>query len=257
MANQYQRAQSAVLTDAQGRPIDRASYHEGLRKFMLRVYNYMILALLIAGGTAFAISSVAPLQELFFNVQVQGGQAYITGYSAVGWVAVLGTLGLLLFSGTIMQGRSVAAAQAVFWLLAAGIGVSVAATLIMYTGHSVARVFLITAATFAAVSLYGYTTKRNLEGIGRFAFIGAIVLLAVSMVNIFLGSSMLVLAISGFGVVIAVAMIAANTQMLKELYAEEVSTEQNEKMAILGALGLFVWFVNLFQFLMIFLGQRE
>ncbi len=256
MSEQFDRMQQPIGA-AGTRTMDRAAYDEGLRKFMLRVYNYMIMAMLISGGVAFAIANVPPLQELLFNTQMFDGRSYITGYSPVGWIAVLGTLGLLMFSGVVMRGRSVAMAQTIFWLLAAGIGVSVGATLLVYTGESVARVFLITAATFAAVSLYGYTTKRNLEGIGRFAFIGAIVLLAVSMVNIFLGSSMLVLAVSGFGVVIAIAMIAANTQMLKEMYHEGLQEDAAEKTAILGALGLFVWFVNLFQFLMVFLGQRE
>ncbi len=250
---------SRIVINAPGgtTTVDAASFDEGLRRFMVRTYNYMLLAMLVCAASAYALATVEPLARLFFNLQPTPAGYALVGYSPLGWITVFGTIGLLFFSRGIMHRGSVAMAQTLFWVLAAGIGVSVGATAMIYTGESVMRVFLITAATFGAVSLYGYTTKRSLAKFGAIAGVGALVLLVASVINIMLGSTMLMTAIAGIGVLIAVVMIAANTQMLKETYAESLTQEASEKTAIFGALGLFVWFVNLFQFLMFFLGQRE
>ena len=160
---------------------------EGLRSFMLSVYNYMGLGLAITGIVALAVASSPAIYVPIFTTPLK-------------WVVMLAPLGFVMFLGARIQSMSTSAAQITFWLFAAVMGISMASIFLVFTGESIARVFFITAATFGAVSLYGYTTKRDLTGMGSFLFMGLIGIVIASLVNIFVGSSALQFAVSVIGV---------------------------------------------------------
>ena len=152
---------------------------------------------------------------------------------------------------------SVAGIQAVYWAVTALMGVSLSLLLFRYTGASVARTFFVTAASFGALSLYGYTTKRDLTAMGKFLFMGLVGIVLASLVNMFVGSHGLSFIVSILGVLIFSGLIAYDTQKIKEQYAESYGRDVAEKVAIFGALSLYLDFVNLFQFLMSFMGQNK
>ena len=232
---------------------DQAAYDVGLRAHMLRVYNYMASGLALSGIVAFALFNFSELAALFF--QVQGTR--VVGLNVLGWVAIFAPLGLLLLVSFRAQAMSVGAVQAVYWAVTALMGVSLSLLLFRYTGASVARTFFVTAASFGALSLYGYTTKRDLSAMGKFLFMGLIGLILASLVNMFFPSGTMSFIISAAGVLIFSGLIAYDTQRIKEQYADAYGTDVAEKMAIFGALSLYLDFVNLFQFLMSFMGQNR
>jgi uncharacterized protein len=232
---------------------DRASFDAGLRAHMVRVYNYMASGLALSGIVAFGLFSSAELAGLFF--QVQGDR--VVGLNMLGWIAIFAPLGLLLFTSFRAARMSTGAVQAVYWAVTALMGVSLSLLLFTYTGASVARTFFVTAAAFGALSLYGYTTKRDLTAMGKFLFMGVVGLILASLVNMFWPSGTMSFVISAAGVLIFSGLIAYDTQRIKEQYAEAWGTSTQEKVAIFGALSLYLDFVNLFQFLMMFLGQRR
>jgi uncharacterized protein len=232
---------------------DQASFDVGLRTHMVRVYNYMASGLALSGIVAFGLFSSAELASLFF--QVQAGR--VVGLNILGWVAIFAPLGLLLLTSFRAQQMSVTAVQAVYWAVTALMGVSLSLLLFRYTGASVARTFFVTAAAFGALSLYGYTTKRDLTAMGKFLFMGVIGLILASLVNMFWPSGTMSFIISAAGVLIFSGLIAYDTQKIKEQYAEAWGTDTAEKVAIFGALSLYLDFVNLFQFLMAFMGQSR
>src|ERR671923_1713860 len=160
---------------------DRASFDVGLRAHMVRVYNYMASGLALSGIVAFGLFSSAELASLFF--QVQGGR--VVGLNILGWIAIFAPLGLLLLTSFRAAQMSTGAVQAVYWAVTALMGVSLSLLLFRYTGASVARTFFITAAAFGALSLYGYTTKRDLSAFGKFLFMGLIGLILAGLVNMF------------------------------------------------------------------------
>ena len=166
----------------------------GLRAYMLRVYNYMLMGLALTGGTAWFTASVPAFRDLFFQ-QVGGGFTL----SMLGWVVLLAPLGLVFFLSWRINQMSFAAAQATFWFYAGLMGIGLTPVLLLYTGTSVAQVFFITSATFGAMSLYGYTTKRDLSGFGSFLFMGLVGIIIASLVNMFLQSSMMQWVISVMG----------------------------------------------------------
>jgi FtsH-binding integral membrane protein len=231
---------------------DQATYDVGLRQHMIRVYNYMASGLALSGIVAFALFSSSDLAGLFFQTTANHR---VVGLNILGWVAIFAPLGLLLLVGFRAAQMSVGAVQAVYWAVTALMGVSLSLLLFRYTGASVARTFFVTAAAFGALSLYGYTTQRDLTAMGKFLFMGLIGIMLAGIVNIFLGWSGLNFAISALGVVIFSGLIAYDTQKIKEQYSEAYGTEMAEKVAIFGALSLYLDFVNLFQFLMSFMGQ--
>src|SRR5512139_3762642 len=235
-----------------GTVADQASFDVGLRAHMVRVYNYMASGLALSGIVAFGLFSSAELASLFF--QVQAGR--VVGLNVLGWVAIFAPLGLLLLVSFRAQAMSVGAIQAVYWAVTALMGVSLSLLLFRYTGASVARTFFVTAAAFGALSLYGYTTKRDLTAFGKFLFMGVIGLILASLVNMFWPSGTKSFIISVAGVLIFSGLIAYDTQNIKEQYAEAWGSEMAEKVAIFGALSLYLDFVNLFQFLMSFMGQE-
>ena len=232
---------------------DQASFDAGLRAHMVRVYNYMASGLTLSGIVAYGLFSSAELAGLFFEIQA----GRVIGLNLLGWIAIFAPLGLLLLTSLRAAQMSTGAVQAVYWAVTALMGVSLSLLLFTYTGASVARTFFITAAAFGALSLFGYTTKRDLSAVGKFLFMGLIGLILASLVNMFFPSGTMSFIISAAGVLIFSGLIAYDTQRIKEQYADAYGTDVAEKMAIFGALSLYLDFVNLFQFLMSFLGQER
>jgi FtsH-binding integral membrane protein len=224
----------------------------GLRAHMIRVYNYMTIGLVLTGVTAWAVVNTS-LVNLFFQVQDTGQ----VGLTVLGWIALIAPLGLVFAISFGIQRMSVGTAQILFWGYAALMGISLSPILLVYTGASVARTFFITAATFGSMSLWGYTTSRDLTGMGRFLMMGVIGLVIAMVVNIFLQSSAMDFAISVIGVLAFTGLTAYDTQKIKEMYyAGDDGTVAGRK-AIMGALSLYLDFVNLFLFLLRLFGNNR
>ena len=233
------------------RPGTAAAIDEGLRSYMLKVYNYMGLGLVVTGLVAYFGNQAA----------VENGQLTAWGEllytSPLMWVIALSPLAFVLVLSFGINKLSVPAAQAVFWAFAAVMGLSLSSIFMVYTEASIAKVFFITAATFGAMSLWGYTTKRDLTGMGSFLFMGLIGLIIAMIVNIFLQSSALEFAISAVGVLIFVGLTAYDTQKIKESYHVSLGAEVLAKGAIMGALRLYLDFINLFLMLLRLFGNRN
>jgi FtsH-binding integral membrane protein len=222
--------------------VDRVD--EGLRSYMLSVYNYMGLGLAITGLVAFLVASTPALYEPIFGTPLK-------------WVVMLAPLGFVLFLSAKIRTMSVGTAQLTFWLFAAVMGLSLASIFLVFTGASIARVFFITAGTFGAMSLYGYTTKRDLMAWGSFLFMGLIGIIIASLVNIFIASSALQFAISEIGVLVFVGLTAYDTQRIKQMYYELDSADVMARKAIMGALSLYLDFINLFVMLLQLFGTAR
>ncbi|WP_342225510.1 Bax inhibitor-1/YccA family protein [Rickettsia endosymbiont of Urophora cardui] len=217
---------------------------EGLRKYMLKVYNYMALALLLTGIAAVTTISVEPLYNLMFQ----------TGFGTLIMFAPLG-IALYFFMGF---GRmNLQTAQILFWVYAALTGMSLAYLALVYTGESIARTFFICASVFGAMSLYGYSTNRDLTSMGSFCAMGLIGLIIASLVNMFLKSSGLSFATSLIGIVVFMGLIAWDTQKIKSMYYMAGNDETGQKLSIMAAFTLYLDFINLFLYLMRFLGNRR
>ena len=236
-----------------GTVADQAAFDVGLRAHMVRVYNYMASGLALSGIVAFAVFNFGEVASLFF--QVQAGR--VVGMNMLGWVAIFAPLGLLLLVSFRAASMSVGAVQAVYWAVRALMGVSLSLLLFRYTGASVARTFFVTAAAFGALSLYGYTTKRDLTQFSSFLIMGLIGVVIASIVNIFLGSTALQFAISVIGIAVFIGLTAWDTQTIKEQYAENFDAESRQKLAVFGAFSLYLNFINIFQLLLNFTGERE
>jgi len=217
---------------------------EGLRAFMIRVYNYMTLGLALTGGVAFFTANSPALFNAIFG-------------SGLAWVVMLAPLGFILVLSFGIHRMSFGTAQLVFWAFAGVMGLSMATIFVTFTGESIARVFFITASLFAAMSLYGYTTKRSLAQFGSFLFMGLIGIIIASIVNIFLASSALQFAISVIGVLVFTGLTAYDTQRIKEMYVASDDGTAMGKKAIMGAVALYLDFVNLFVMLLHLFGNRE
>lgn len=240
-----------------GTRVDQAEFDAGLRAHMLRVYNYMVCGLLLTGILAVVVAQ-------FSVVTNDAGQ--IVGLTSLGqtlfgsplkWVVMLAPLGLVFFLSARLHKMSYSTAQTTFWIYAALMGISLATIFMAFTGASVARVFFITAGTFAGMSLWAYTTKKDLSGWGSFLFMGLIGIIIAMIVNIFIGSSALQFAISVIGVLVFVGLTAYDTQNIKNEYAEHYDEETQGKLAISGALRLYLDFINLFIMLLHLFGNRE
>src|SRR5215467_606332 len=188
---------------------DTAAVDVGLRAYMLRVYNYMLMGLALSGLTAWVVATVPQVQALFFQFNPASGRL---GLAPLGWVALLAPLGLVFFLGYRIQQMSLQAAQTTFWVFAALMGVSIAPVLLVYTGVSVAQVFFVTAASFGGLSLYGYTTQRDLSAFGSFLIMGVWGLILATLVNYFLQSPMIMWVTSVIGVGIFAGLTAYDTQ---------------------------------------------
>ncbi|MBW9114361.1 Bax inhibitor-1/YccA family protein [Rhizobium cauense] len=241
----------ADLRNYQGRAQTGEMIDQGLRSYMLRVYNLMALGLAITGVAAY----------LGFNFAVQDGQLTQFGVllfqSPLRWVVILAPLAAVFFLSFRINRMSVAAAQTTFWVYAALVGLSLASIFLVYTQSSITQTFFVTAAAFGALSLYGYTTKRDLSAMGSFLIMGLFGLIIASIVNIFLASSALQFAVSVIGVLIFSGLTAYDTQRIKELYYEADGAEVAGRKAIMGALTLYLDFINLFMFLLQFMGDRK
>ena len=181
----------------------------------------------------------------------------VTALTVVVWVVMLAPLGFIFFLSARFHHMSFTTAQTVFWVFAGAMGLSLATIFVVYTGTSIARVFFITAGTFAGMSLYGYTTKRDLTGLGSFMFMGLIGIIIASIVNMFLQSSAMHFVISVIGVLVFIGLTAYDTQKIKNLYSEVDSADTATKKAIMGALTLYLDFINLFLMLLRLFGERR
>ena len=217
------------------------AYDEGLRKFMINMYNHTALGLAVSGFIAYLVFTT--------------GMVYSMG--ALMWVFMFAPLGMILYYGFAGQNWSLQGITRFYYLFTAVMGVSMSTIFVVYTMMSIAQVFFITSATFAAASLYGYTTKRDLTTMGSFLIVGLIGIIIASIVNIFLASSAFAFAISILGVLIFVGMTAWDTQTAKNLYISAPNMDVAEKYGVQMALSLYLDFVNLFQFLLALLGNRE
>lgn len=240
------------MTDVGGRAGTAAAIDEGLRKYMLGVYNYMASGVALTGIVAWLVANTG-LQALFYTATPQGGAAP----SILTWIAMFGSLGLVFFMSFRVAHIRSTTAQAVFWIYAALNGVWLSSVFMIYTPVSITRVFFITAASFAALSLYGYTTKRDLTGWGSFLFMGLIGIIIASIVNIFLASPMLYWIVSVAGVLVFAGLTAYDTQKIKEMYFEGDTSEIVAKKSVMGALALYLDFINLFLMLLRLFGQTR
>ncbi len=227
-----------VMSQAQAQA---AAVDAGLRAYMLRVYNYMCVALALSGAVAFFVSTSPAMQQAIFGTPLM-------------WVVFLAPLGLVFFLSARIHKMSAAAAQTTFWIFAGLMGMSLASIFIAYTPESITRVFFITAGAFAGLSLVGYTTKKDLSGMGTFLIMGVIGLIIAMVVNMFVASSMLALGISVLGVLIFAGLTAYDTQQIKLMYYEADGAEVATKKSIMGALKLYLDFLNMFIFMMHILG---
>ena len=237
-------AEQRFTTFAQGRASGQAQIDEGLRSFMLKVYNYMGLGLALTGAVAFFVSTSPALMQAIFGTPLQ-------------WLVMLSPFAFILVLSFGINRLRPATAQLLFWAFAGVMGLSLSSIFIVYTGTSVARVFFITASVFGAMSLYGYTTKKSLASWGSFLFMGLIGILIAMVVNIFLASSALHFIISVVGVLIFTGLTAYDTQQIKHQYYGGDTAVIAEKKAIMGALRLYLDFINLFIMLMHLLGQNR
>ena len=223
---------------------DRTLFDEGLRQHMLRVYNYMGIGLVLTGLVAYVVGTTPALYVPIFSTPLK-------------WVVMLAPLAFVLFFSFRMQTISAAGAQGMFWAFCAVMGLSMASIFLVFTGTSIARTFFIAAAMFGATSLYGYTTKRDLSQFGSFLIMGLIGVVIASLANLFLASSTLQFVVSIVGILVFVGLTAWDTQSIKEQYAESFDAESQQKLAVFGAFSLYLNFINIFQLLLNFTGQRE
>ena len=216
----------------------------GLREYMLGIYNYMASALALTGIVAYVFAGYLETNRALLH-------------SPVMWLIIFAPFGLVMLLSFGINRLSAAAAQGTFWLYAGLMGLSLSTIFLTYTGTSIARVFFITAGTFAAMSLYGYTTRRDLSQLGSFLFMGLIGVVIAMLVNIFLQSSMMQFVICVIGVIVFTGLTAYDTQSVKEMYYEGDGAEIAGKKAVMGALRLYLDFVNLFMMLIQLLGVRR
>jgi uncharacterized protein len=243
----------AAKTQAYGQA-QAATYDMGLRAYMLRIYNYMASGLALTGILALFTANSPAMMALMYTMQ--DGQ--IVGLSGLGWLIIFAPLGLVLWMSFGVHRMSARTAQAVFWIYAALMGMSLSSIFLTYTGESIARAFFVTAGTFGGMSLYGYTTKRDLSGMGSFLFMGLIGIILASVVNMFLQSSGLAFATSVIGVLIFVGLTAYDTQKLKAIYYQiGAGGEALAKASVMGALTLYLDFINMFMFILRFMGERR
>jgi len=230
------------------RPGTAAVVDEGLRSYMLKVYNYMGIGLVVTGLVAYFFNQWAFSSEANFALVYQ---------SPLSWIIMLAPLAFVLALSFGIQKMSVGTAQATFWAFSVVMGLSLSSIFAAYTGTSIAKVFFISAGTFGAMSLYGYTTKRDLTQIGSFLIMGLIGIVIASIVNIFLNSGGLSFAISIVGVLVFVGLTAWDTQKIKESYNVGFGAEVLAKGAIMGALSLYLDFINLFLMLLRLFGNQR
>jgi hypothetical protein len=226
---------------------------EGLRAHMLKVYNYMTSGVLLTGIVALLTYNSETLTNLLYRSQ----DGFIVGYSGLGWVALLSPLAFVLFMSFGAKKMKVPTLQAMFWGFAAVMGLSLSSIFFIYAGMSIAKIFFITAAAFGSLSLWGYVTKKDLSGWGSFLFIGLIGIIIAMVVNFFLASPMMDYLISVIGVLVFAGLTAYDTQKIRNMYFMYQDGTMAKKGAIMGALSLYLDFINMFLFLLRLFGNRN
>ena len=226
------------------RTVERAEIDEGLRSYMLRVYNYMASGLALTGIVAYLVASSPAAMHAIFGTPLY-------------WLVVFAPLGLVFFLSARINAMQPSTAQALYWVYAALMGVSMSFIFVAYTGDSIARVFFISAGSFAGLSLYGYTTQRDLSGFASFLMVGLIGVILAGIVNIFLGSTALQFAISVIGVLVFAGLTAYDTQSIKELYFAGDDQAVATRKSVMGALRLYLDFLNLFLLLLQLFGSNR
>ena len=243
-----------------------AQIDEGLRAHMNKVYGTMSVGMLITALAAWAIAGLSTTTDPNLAVGTMRNGTMLTGLgaaiytSALKWVVMFAPLAMIFAFGAVMKRASASAAQLFFFVFATLIGVSLSSIFIFYTSYSIVQTFLVTAIAFAGLSLWGYTTKKDISGWGSFLIMGVIGILIASIVNIFLGSPAVMFAISILGILIFAGLTAYDTQNIKNTYlahAHHGDQEWLDKSAIHGALNLYLDFLNMFQFLLMFMGNQE
>ena len=240
MADNWQNnsTQAASESATEAKPID-----QGLRTYMSKVYNYMSVGLLLTAAAAYVGAASGIYAQLAQTPLI--------------YVLMFAPLGMVLWLSTRVHKMSASRAKTMFFVYAALMGLSLSYVLLMFTGVSVVRTFLVTAASFGALSLYGYTTKRDLSGMGSFLFMGLVGIIIASVVNMFMQSSVMHLTISVLGVLIFAGLTAYDTQVIKRIYYAGDTRDVAEKKAVMGALRLYLDFINMFLFLLQFMGNRD
>ena len=228
--------------------VPRAVRDAGLRSYMLSVYNYMASGVLLTGIVAMLFAPYA--RDVLLN-------AAGTGMSLTGWVVMLSPLAFVMVMSFGMHRMQTATLQLLFWAFATVMGLSMSTIFITFTGTSIAQTFFAVSVAFLSLSLWGYTTKKDLSGWGTFLIMGVVGLLVAMLINIFLQSSAMALAISAIGVLLFAGLTAYDTQRIKSMYAHVAGTDMMGKVVIMGALSLYLDFVNMFTFLLNFMGNRE
>ncbi|MEO6114379.1 MAG: Bax inhibitor-1/YccA family protein [Sphingomicrobium sp.] len=244
MQNQYDPRTTDGLNPAVSVGVPRAARDAGLRSYMLSVYNYMASGVLLTGIVAMTLAMTGVAETIF-----AGG--------ILKWVVIFSPLIMIMIMGARMQRMSTSGMQTFFWAFAAVMGVSMSVIPLIYSGSSIATTFFATSAAFLSLSLYGYTTKKDLSGFGTFLIMGVVGLLVVMIANMFIRSTGLSLAISAIGVLLFAGLTVYDTQKIKSMYAHVAGTDMLGKTVIMGALTLYLDFINMFQFLLSFMGNRE
>ena len=248
----FNKQTSTVRSSASEAIID-----QGLRAYMLKVYNYMGSGVLLTGVIALMFFKMAVVTSdggEIIGLTNFGNSIYNSGLK---WVIMLAPLAVVFYMSFGIAKMSAAKAQTTFWVFAALMGASLSSIFLMYTGASITRVFFITAGTFGAMSIYGYTTKKDLTKLGSFLMMGLFGIIIASLVNIFMKSTMMYFVISILGVLIFVGLTAYDTQKIKNMYMASDSGELMGKKAVMGALTLYLDFINLFIMLLRLFGQRR
>ncbi|MEL6539967.1 MAG: Bax inhibitor-1/YccA family protein [Pseudomonadota bacterium] len=241
--NDQQRTQNFGSVPRAGGEVAGVAYDEGLRSYMLSIYNYMASGVMLTGIVAL-LSANSGLTQMVYGTPLQ-------------WVVMLAPLAFIMVMSFGLNKISKPVLNVLFWAFATVMGVSMSSIFLVYTGESIALTFFATAGAFAGLSLFGYTTKKDLSGFGTFLIMGVIGLLIAMVLNMFLQSGTLAFVISGVGVLIFAGLTAYDTQRLKEQYAYLRGTDFMGKAVIMGALNLYLDFINMFMFLLNFLGSRE
>jgi hypothetical protein len=244
MQNQYDpRTRTTGVNPAVSVGVPRAARDAGLRSYMLSVYNYMASGVLLTGIVAMLFAS-SGLAEQVLNTPLR-------------WLIMLAPLGFVMAMSFGLHRMSTGTLQTLFWAFAVAMGLSMSSIFLVYTGVSIAQTFFAVTAGFLALSLYGYTTKKDLSGFGTFLIMGVVGLLIAMLINLFLQSPAMHMAISAIGVLLFAGLTAYDTQKIKSMYAHVAGTDMMGKVVIMGALNLYLDFINMFTFLLSFMGNRE
>ena len=228
------------------------SHDEGLRRYFLKIYQLMSAGLAITALSAFAVFSVPALTNLMFNITPDG---YLAGMTAIGWLVTFAPIGIILYFNFRLDRINAQNAQLLFWVYSGLMGMSLASLGFTYTGTSITKTLFICSAMFGGMSIYGYTTKKDLTSMGSFLYMGLMGLVLTSIINMFMQNSAIEFALSVVGVLVFTGLIAYDTQKLKALYYQ--GADNSDKMGIMAALTLYLDFINLFIFLLRLLGVRK